>query len=63
MKAQKTRIYVTLVLLTAASHVMTGCGKEGGRMYEQVGGDVAWSDLDPDSVPAAPEADSGLALG
>lgn len=58
MKARKTRIYVTLVILTVAVHVMTGCGREGGRMYEQVGGDVTWSDLDPDSVPVAPEAES-----
>jgi len=27
-------------------------------VYDQVGKDVAWSDLDPDSVPAAPEPDS-----
>ncbi len=27
-------------------------------MYEQVGGDVTWSDLDPDSIPAVPEAES-----
>jgi len=58
MKARKTRIYVTLVILTVAAYVMTGCGREGGRMYEQVGGDVTWSDLDPDSVPVAPEAES-----
>ena len=27
-------------------------------MYEQVDGDVTWSDLDPDSIPAVPEAES-----
>jgi hypothetical protein len=37
--------------------MVAGCGG-GNRMYEQVGDEVAWSDLDPDSIPAAPEADS-----
>lgn len=27
-------------------------------MYDQVGGEVTWSDLDPDSIPVAPEAES-----
>jgi len=58
MKGRKTIIHMTAALLIVALQVMSGCGGNGGRMYDQVGGDVTWSDLDPDSIPAAPEAES-----
>ena len=41
-----------------AAVLSVGCGSGGSRVYDQVDGEMAWSDLDPDSVPAAPEADS-----
>jgi len=37
--------------------MVAGCGG-GNRVYEQVGDEVTWSDLDPDSIPASREADS-----
>jgi polysaccharide export outer membrane protein len=39
------------------AHVLGGCGGNS-RMYDQVGKDVARSDLDADSIPVAPEPDS-----
>lgn len=57
MKGRKIRLYITLALLTAAALMVAGCGGSG-RMYDQVGDEVVWSDLDTDSIPAAPEAES-----
>jgi polysaccharide export outer membrane protein len=58
MKGRKTYIYIILAVLTASAHFMSGCGGGPGRMYSQVGGDITWSELDPDSIPTAPEAES-----
>ena len=58
MKGRNNHIYSTLAVLFLAAAVSAGCGASGSRVYDQVDGEIAWSDLDPDSVPAAPEADS-----
>ncbi len=58
MKGRKTRIYITLAVLALIALVLSGCRAGGSRVCDQIDGEIFWSDLDPDSVPAAPEAES-----
>ncbi|MCK4549096.1 MAG: polysaccharide biosynthesis/export family protein [Candidatus Krumholzibacteria bacterium] len=59
MKGRKTHIYsITAVLLLAVT-VLYGCGGNRARVYDQVDGEMARAtELNPDSIPALPEAES-----
>jgi len=58
MKGRKRRIYSLLAVLFLTVPVFSGCGTSTGKVYDQTGGEMTWSDLDPDSIPVAPEPDS-----
>jgi polysaccharide export outer membrane protein len=58
MKSRSIRFYNTLAVLLLAAAVSAGCGANKSRVYDQIDGEITWSELDPDSVPAAPEAES-----
>ncbi len=58
MKGRKNLIYGVSAVLLLAVTLAYGCGNKG-RLYDQVGGEMSRAtELDTDSIPAIPEADS-----
>jgi polysaccharide export outer membrane protein len=57
MKGRKSRLYSNLAAALIAAVLYSGCGGHD-RLYEQVNGEMAWSDLDADSLPATAEPES-----
>jgi polysaccharide export outer membrane protein len=57
MKGRKIRTIILSLAVCIAAYLISGCGGSPGRFYDQKGKDVAWSDLNTDSIPETPESE------